>query len=113
MTWGSPDWTSCRRSTMRLQRPRPSHSVSPRQRPTAARRRADPMTTPPTPRKLHAGHFAFTRAVVQGLDARAMWERYLRIEGVASDVRVVRSTTRWICDAFAAVARREQRPGTA
>ena len=72
------------------------------------------MTTPPRPpRKLHVGHFPFMRAVVQGLDAQAMWERYLRIEGEASDLRVVRSTIRWICDAFAVAARREQRPGTA
>lgn len=26
---------------------------------------------------LHRGHFSFMRAVVQGLPARAMWERYL------------------------------------
>ena len=27
-------------------------------------------------RKLHVGHFAFMRSVVQGLDARESWERY-------------------------------------
>ena len=29
-------------------------------------------------RKLHVGHFAFMRSVVQGLDPRESWERYLR-----------------------------------
>lgn len=32
-------------------------------------------------RRLHRGHFAFLRAVVQGLDARPMWARYLAIDG--------------------------------
>lgn len=32
-------------------------------------------------RHLHRGHFAFLRAVVQGLDARPMWARYLAIDG--------------------------------
>ncbi len=32
-------------------------------------------------RHLHRGHFAFLRAVVQGLDARPMWTRYLAIDG--------------------------------
>ena len=71
----------------------------------------------PTParrqRKLHAGHFAFMRAVVQGIDARASWERYLRIEGDADDRRTVRSTIQWMRDEFAAAARREHRHGTA
>lgn len=69
--------------------------------PTAARR----------PRKLHVGHFAFMRAVVQGLDIRASWDRYLGVEGKASDTRVVRSTIAWIRDEFAAAAKREARFG--
>ena len=32
-------------------------------------------------RKLHRGHFAFMRALAQGLDERASWDRYLRLEG--------------------------------
>ena len=64
-------------------------------------------------RKLHIGHFAFMRALVQGLDARASWDRYLRIEGDAGDRRVVRSTIGWMRDEFAAAARREDRHGTA
>jgi site-specific recombinase XerD len=64
-------------------------------------------------RKLHVGHFAFMRAVVQGVDVRASWDRYLRIEGEGSDARVVRSTIAWIRDEFAAAAKRESRFGVA
>ena len=64
-------------------------------------------------RKLHVGHFAFMRSVVQGLDARESWERYFRIEGDATDQRTVRATISWIRDEFAAAAKREDRPGTA
>ena len=41
-------------------------------------------------RKLHVGHFAFMRSVVQGLDPRESWERYFRVEGEA----ITRSCTR-------------------
>jgi len=64
-------------------------------------------------RKLHRGHFAFMRALAQGLDERASWERYLRLEGEHTDLRTVRSTIAWIRDEFAAAARRENKPGTA
>ena len=60
-------------------------------------------------RLLHVGHFAFMRSVVQGLDLRASWERYFRVEGEASDQRVVRATIAWIRDEFAAAAKREDR----
>ena len=66
-----------------------------------------------TARKLHLGHFAFMRAVVQGIDASLAWERYLQIEGSHRDARTVRRTVAWIRDAFAAAARREHRYGTA
>ena len=39
-------------------------------------------------RKLHVGHFAFMRSVVQGLDPRQSWERYFRVEGELTDLRV-------------------------
>jgi len=65
------------------------------------------------PRKLHRGHFAFMRALAQGLDERASWDRYLRLEGEHADLRTVRRTIAWIRDAFAAAAKRERRPGTA
>ena len=64
-------------------------------------------------RKLHVGHFAFMRAVVQGIDVRSSWDRYLRVEGEGTDQRLVRSTTAWIRDEFAAAAKREDRHGTA
>lgn len=64
-------------------------------------------------RRLHLGHFAFMRAVVQGLDHRQSWERYLRVEGDVTDERSVRSTIAWIRDEFGAAAKREARPGTA
>ena len=66
-----------------------------------------------TARKLHRGHFAFMRALAQGLDERASWDRYLRLEGEHTDLRTVRRTIGWIRDEFAAAARREHRPGTA
>ena len=64
-------------------------------------------------RKLHVGHFAFMRAVVQGLDPRESWERYFRIEGEVTDHRTVRATIGWIRAEFAAAAKREDRFGTA
>lgn len=64
-------------------------------------------------RKLHAGHFAFMRAIVQGLDLRDSWDRYLRSEGQGTDLRQVRATLAWIRDEFAAAARREDRHGVA
>lgn len=64
-------------------------------------------------RKLHLGHFSFMRAVVQGLDTRAAWDRYLRIEGEHDDIRNMRRTVDWIRDEFAAAAKRHNRFGTA
>ena len=64
-------------------------------------------------RKLHVGHFAFMRSVVQGLDPRDSWDRYFRVEGEAGDQRAVRATTLWIRDEFAAAAKRHDRYGTA
>ena len=64
-------------------------------------------------RKLHSGHFAFMRGVVQGLDIVQAWMRYLETEGEHTDLRVVKSTEAWIRREFAAAAKREQKPGTA
>ena len=74
---------------------------------------ATPSSPPDTRRKLHLGHFAFMRAIVQGVDPAGAWDRYLQIEGSHRDARTVRRTLAWIRDAFAAAARRERRPGTA
>lgn len=71
--------------------------------------------SPPAPaqRKLHAGHFAFMRAYVQGVDLRDSWSRYLAIEGARTDMRVVKRTAAWLRDAFAAAAHRHARHGLA
>jgi integrase len=71
------------------------------------------MAVATTPRKFTSGHFAFMRAVVQGIDLRASWDRYLRIEGEHEDLRKVRSTIARMRTEFAAAARRNARPGTA
>lgn len=68
---------------------------------------------PPRARHLHLGHFAFMRAVVQGLDTREAWDRYLRTEGEHDDIRNVRRTIQWIRDEFATAAKRFDRFGTA
>jgi site-specific recombinase XerD len=51
--------------------------------------------------------------VVQGVDTRASWQRYLQLEGEHEDLRNVGRTIRWIRDEFAAAARREAHPGLA
>ncbi len=48
-------------------------------------------------RKLHVGHFAFMRSVVQGLDPCDSRERYFRVEGEATDQRTVRPCPDLIC----------------
>ena len=64
-------------------------------------------------RAVSSGHFAFMRAVVQGLDVRASWDRYLRVEGDHADLRRVKSTIGWLKQTFAAAAHRHSKPGTA
>ena len=64
-------------------------------------------------RKLSRAHFAFMRALAQGLEPSNAWERYLNVEGRSADGRLVTSTIAWIRDAFAAAARCQGRPGTA
>ncbi|HYD59409.1 MAG TPA: phage integrase family protein [Noviherbaspirillum sp.] len=66
-----------------------------------------------TTRRLHTGHFAFMRAVLQGLDQKASWQRYLGHEADGRDIRVVRQTIQWVRDEFAAAARRHARHGIA
>lgn len=63
------------------------------------------------PRKLHSGHFAFMRAVVQGLDASASWSLYLG-RGAVADAHVVRSKIALVRNEFSAAAKREMMPGT-
>ena len=64
-------------------------------------------------RKLHVGHFAFMRAVVQGISMQDSWNRYLSKEGGRSDPLLIQQTVAWIRQEFAAVSRREHRHGTA
>jgi site-specific recombinase XerD len=62
---------------------------------------------------LHATHFAFFRGLVQGLPVTDMWGRYLALEGDAQDERVVKRVTRQIREAFALLALRAGKPGSA
>jgi hypothetical protein len=63
--------------------------------------------------KLHRDHFAFYRAIVQGVEPRAAWERYLQLGDERVDERRVRSAIAAMRGEFAAAATRERRPGTA
>lgn len=81
--------------------------------PTKAAHSLASLVQGPSARRLHIGHFAFMRAVVQGLDTRDSWNRYLRVEGEHDDIRNVNRTIQWIRDEFAAAARRSERHGLA
>lgn len=67
----------------------------------------------PKRRHLSRDHFAFMRAVVQGLDARESWTRYMLLEGAGTDLRLIRKAIAQFRDEFSAAARRHQKPGTA
>ncbi|QBP14200.1 integrase [Cupriavidus metallidurans] len=56
--------------------------------------------------RLHRGHFAFLRAVAQGLSPRAMWARYLSDAGAFDDGPRVHRMTGWIRDELGAAAAR-------
>lgn len=79
--------------------------------PSSAPPRIARSTTAARQRTLHVGHFAFMRSVVQGLDPRASWERYFRVEREATDRRTVRATIACIRNEFAAAAKRQDRHG--
>lgn len=64
--------------------------------------------------QLHPSHFAFMRALVQGVGLREAWGRYLApASAVAPDLAGMRALVQGIRDAFAAAARRERRHGIA
>ena len=63
-------------------------------------------------RRLHTGHFAFMRSLVEGLPVQSAWHRYLYIEGEA-DHSTVGKTLRWLRDELALTARREKKHGIA
>ncbi|WP_225934824.1 phage integrase family protein [Cupriavidus sp. EM10] len=56
--------------------------------------------------RLHRGHFAFLRAVAQGLSPRAMWDRYLADAGAFDDGPRVHRMTGWIRTELGAAAAR-------
>jgi integrase len=62
--------------------------------------------------RLTAAHFAFMRAVIQGVSPAESWIRYLG-NGEAADARLVRRTIAWIKDVYAAAARQQGRHGAA
>ncbi len=64
-------------------------------------------------RLLAREHFAFYRALLEGVPLEAVWDRYLSVEGQHTDLRLVPATVAWIRAELAAAARREDRPGTA
>lgn len=62
---------------------------------------------------LAPAHFAFMRAVLQGLDPAESWARYLQSADERPDLRRIRGTINAIRDEFAAAARRDGRHGLA
>ncbi|WP_286882319.1 phage integrase family protein [Cupriavidus sp. UBA2526] len=56
--------------------------------------------------RLHRGHFAYLRAVVQGLSPRAAWERYLPDAGAFEDTPHVHRMSAWIRTELSAAAAR-------
>lgn len=62
--------------------------------------------------RLSRAHFRFLSGLVQGLDARALWDRYLYALG-AADTRRIRSVTALLHTELGARARRAGRPGVA
>ena len=73
-----------------------------------------PAAPPGATVRLHPSHFAFMRALVQGVALRDAWVRYLQPGNDAPpEPARMRSTVQTIRDAFAAAARRERRHGIA
>lgn len=68
-----------------------------------------PSADAPLPRitrpRLHRGHFAFLRGVIQGLSPKGLWDRYLSDQG-EFDGPVVHRMTGWIRGELAATAAR-------
>ncbi|WP_156516894.1 phage integrase family protein [Delftia sp. GW456-R20] len=71
------------------------------------------MSTERTRRKLSRAHFAFMRALAQGLDAKESWDRYMALEGDGADRRAVSRVMKWVREEFASAATRLRKPGTA
>lgn len=67
---------------------------------------------PQAAHRLTRAHFRFLSGEVQGLDAHALWDRYLFALGPAT-ARRVRTMTTWLHDELGALARRAGRPDVA
>jgi len=65
-----------------------------------------PRVRPITRQRLHRGHFAYFRGIVQGLAARPLWNRYLAEAGSAEDAQLVHRMSGWIRAELAAAAAR-------
>lgn len=65
---------------------------------------AEPSSRAITRPRLHRGHFAFFRGVVDGLAPRSLWERYLPDAGSFDDGPRVHRMTGWIRQALMAAA---------
>ena len=93
----------------------PDHPAAPN--PTSSRRAGRPAGSRTalarTPRKVHLGHFAFMRAVVQGIPIAESWNRYLAVEGDHRDIRTVNATIRWVREEFVVAARKASKYSTA
>lgn len=59
-----------------------------------------------TRQRLHRGHFAYFRGIVQGLAPRPLWDRYLADDGSAEDSQQVHRMSGWIRAELAAAATR-------
>ena len=63
--------------------------------------------------QLTAGHFAFVRAVLQGVEPHASWSQYLDIDGRPATPHDIRQMMGNIRNAFAVASKQHRRPGTA
>src|SRR6185312_10896291 len=66
-----------------------------------------------TARRLGPAHFAWMRALAQGVPATESWQRYLALEDEAGDARTVASTLAWIRAELAKAAKKHDRFGVA
>ena len=62
---------------------------------------------------LTASHFAFMRAVFQGIDPHTCWRRYLATCDAPGTTQDIRRTIDRVKNAFAVASKQHQRPGTA
>ncbi len=78
-----------------------------------ARTTARPLRNMASIHKLSRAHFAFMRALAQGIDLRTSWQHYLGHNDERDDLRTIRSAVAWIRGESAAAAKRQAQTGTA